>query len=261
MNHGQSPLFPPAYAPWLKARLGRTATENLATCDSCAMVKPEGVTRDPGPFLENLKCCTYFPFVPNFGLGAMYSRPSAALKLRLRTASDKGIMLPQGLFSSPEHQLLIEELGDEGFGRKPELLCPFFDTSSSNCSVWENRPAVCTTYFCKSNRGADGLHFWGEVERYLNHFEWTLANEVLNRIGFTDEQFEMSKAVMTIEEAGQERDYFARAAWGAWYDKQIEFYSETKRVALEISSIDIGHLIDPEFLELEAELLAQLPMT
>ncbi|MES3037079.1 MAG: hypothetical protein V4736_04155 [Bdellovibrionota bacterium] len=213
-------LFPPVYSHWLETRLNGTVTESLATCDNCAMVTPSGLTRDPGPFKNHLKCCTYFPFIPNFGLGAMINAKSAEATLRLRTAQQQGILLPLGLHTTPERQLQIESFGTEGFGKHDELICPFFDKQSFGCSVWQFRPGVCTTYFCKSDRGFEGLDFWGEVESYLNNFEWTLAKEVYFRLGFTEDDFEMCKATMSIEEPGEEREHFLNASWGKWISKK-----------------------------------------
>lgn len=255
----QSFVFPKSYAPWLAARFQKQVRESLATCASCAMVQPQGLTRDPGPFVAHLKCCTYFPFVPNFSLGSMLQENPGVATLRLKVAAKQGLLLPTGLHASSERQQLATDLAPHGFGRKSELLCPFFDTQSLSCSVWSQRPGVCTSYFCKSDRGADGLKFWSDMEDYLNHFEWVLANEVFRRLGLGEDDREMCKAALSIEEAGEERDYFVRAAWSQWFDRQNEFYLEAQRCAQHITPPDLDALLGSAFLAKEDSLRQRLP--
>lgn len=229
--------------------------ETIATCDSCAMVNPKGLTRDPGPFDGTLKCCTYFPFVPNFGLGGMLTDANSGgvpgTKVRIQTAAQKGLLLPLGLFASPEHEQRTKALGTKAFGRKRELLCPFFDTVAQGCSVWRNRPGVCATYFCSSDRGAEGLELWSDVETYLNQFEWTVANEVVWRLGFTEDETQFCEAVMLTEGPGEERDYLVRRAWAEWADKQEEFLIECSRRAAQITPSELSELLGDDLLELE----------
>jgi hypothetical protein len=259
----QTPLFPESYAPWLAHRLPGHVIETLATCDRCAMAPENGarlkITRDPGPFDAKLKCCTYFPFVPNFGLGAMLRTSSgsygAVARTRIATASAAGLLLPQGLFASPEREALAA--GGE-FGRDPQLLCPFFDSFSLGCSVWRNRPGVCTTYFCTSDRGLDGLEFWSHVESYLNHFEWTLANEVLFRLGFTNDDLDLAQHAMLTDEPGPERSYLISRAWMEWSDRREDLLLACADQAALVSSDDLDKLLGDEALELEETLRSQV---
>jgi Fe-S-cluster containining protein len=250
-------LFPELYSAWLSQRLPGSVGETLATCDACAMVKPSGLTRDPGPFKAHLKCCTYFPYVPNFSLGAMLNEKPEVVRVRLQTAEAQGVLLPLGLFASPERQSLLEELGSEGFGKTDELLCPFYDSVGNVCSVWRQRPGVCTTYFCKSDRGASGLEFWSDVESYLNHFEWAMASEVFSRLGFTDDDMEMCKATMICDEL-EEREHFVRAAWGDWIERKEEFFKLCFAQALKITPADVGNLLDDDHLALEESLRSRV---
>jgi Fe-S-cluster containining protein len=242
-----SQLFPEGYRYWLEKRLLGSRSESLATCENCAMVKPSGTTRDKGPFLSHLKCCTYFPFIPNFSLGDIRSD-------KIKRAKSNGILLPIGLFPSQNQQDLVIELGSTGFGRRSELLCPFFDSIQNQCSIWEQRPGVCTSYFCKSEKGKKGLHFWSEVEKYLNHFEWKLSCEVIFQMGFTENEIAYCQGAIDLETAEEERKFFVQAAWGKWQSKKIEFYKQSRAIALSISSDEIGEILDPEFLILESRL-------
>ena len=214
------------------------------------MIEPAGLTRDPGPFKLNLKCCTYFPYLPNFGIGMMLEAyPNS--RVRLEAASQRGLLLPLGLFASPE---LEAEMKASPFGQRSDLLCPFFDSVQMGCSVWTHRPGVCTTYFCKSERGADGLAFWADVESYLNHFEWSLANETLWRIGFTMDDLALCDHAMLTDESGPERDYYVTKAWAEWSDRRLELFAECARRAREITSNELNELLGDEALALEESL-------
>lgn len=254
----ESPLFPDVYSPWLKSRLPGLIEEPLATCSSCAMVKPEGLTRDPGPFDPGLKCCTYFPFIPNFALGALLKEGGEEARLRLRVAMSQGVLLPLGLFASPEREALAKEAGVEGFGRRADLLCPFFDSAASGCSIWRHRPGVCTTYFCKSARGESGFEFWNDVETYLNLFEWTLANEVLWRLGFTEDDLEICEGVMLTDapdaDPGGEREWMVRSAWAEWSGQEESFLLNCYERALQVSPNELTELLGDETIELEKSL-------
>lgn len=251
----QSQVFSEVYSLWLEPRLPGRVIETLATCNNCAMQKPKGLTRDPGPFRGDLKCCTYFPYVPNFGLGAMIAKNSLGLD-RYRAAGEQGILLPVGLFVTPERQADIQENPDD-FGNREDWLCPFYDRVSQGCSVWAQRPGVCTTYFCKSNRGAEGLQFWADTEAYLNHFEWTLAKEVFTRLGGKESQMEICETIMTLEE-GEEREHWIREVWRPWQGKDQEFFVSAWDEAQKVSSGRLNQILDPEFLELEGFLRQQL---
>lgn len=248
-------LFPEFYSLWLSERLPGQVRERLANCGACTMVRPEGLTRDPGPFDPHLKCCTYFPFIPNFSLGALLiADTDGSSRLRMRTAAEQGILLPLGLFASPERERLVKEAGADGFGRRPELLCPFFDSASLGCSIWRHRPGTCATYFCKSERGADGLEFWSDVESYLNQFEWTLANAVLWRLGFTDDDIARCEAVLLTEEPGPERDWLIRSAWAEWHGREDEFFRLCAERARAVTADELPELLGDDVLALEDSL-------
>ena len=257
----QSHLYPPSYSIWLSERLKGTLIETQATCEKCAMVHPEGLTRHPGPFKNELKCCTYFPFVPNFSLGGMILEKDSAIDLRLKIAEAQGLLLPLGLFPTPERTQSMKENRFEGFGQRPELLCPFFNSLTLGCSAWKQRPGVCTTYFCKSDRGAEGLKFWNQVEEYLNHFEWKMAQEVFSQLGFSENEMEMCKAVMSTEEGDEERKYFIQAAWGIWENKKSELFISAFELSQKISAEKIDELLGEEFLAIEKTLRDQVPVS
>lgn len=252
-------LFPTSYSHWLASRLPATLQETLATCQNCAMLKPIGETRDPGPFLSGLKCCTYFPFIPNFSLGQISAT-------QIENVAKIGILLPVGLYPSISRQRLGIQLGKDGFGQKQELLCPFFSSEQDACSIWANRPSVCTTYFCKSDRGRSGLQLWADIEKYLNDFEWTLACETLKRMGVHENTLAFSQSALSEETEDDERSFFVQAAWNSaasFFDiktisDQILFYQKAAMLARQIQATDLDQLLNTETLLLEKKILSLL---
>lgn len=241
-------FFPFSYSPWLAKRLPGSLKETSATCQNCAMVKPTGLTRDKGPFKNHLKCCTYFPYVPNFSLGAINEK-------KVNQSLDRGVLLPVGLFPTAKHQNRVDQLGKKAFGQKEELLCPFFSQQENQCSIWEERPGVCATYFCKSDHAKKGLEFWADVEKYLNHFEWELARAVIFELGMSENEIAYCQGAVSPETEEEERDFFLQAAWGKWLNQKHHFFVETRKVALNFSSTQIENLLGPDFLSLEKKLL------
>src|SRR5262249_15505916 len=153
-------------------------TETVIECSNCLMCDPQKAAPKK-PYSPKLKCCTYFPFLPNFSIGELLASGDAAVRLRWRQAADRGRVTPAGLLESSESKLRSEILGEEAFGRSTELLCPFFNSASENCTIWNNRPGVCVSFHCRSSYGEAGLEFWSRMNRYLNFFEWSLAKAVL----------------------------------------------------------------------------------
>lgn len=227
--------FPKSYMPWLKELLTDSIHETLVNCNDCSMVNPQGETRDPGPFRPDLKCCTYFPFLPNFTLGSM----ECASLNRARS----GIYLPVGLYPPISYLDLSERLGKKGFGQEPKLLCPFFDRAKLGCSIWDFRPGVCTTYFCKSVRGSAGLAHWQDVEEFLNQFEWKMATEVFFRMGMSENELSYCQTAISPDTPVDEFDFVVRAAWGDWFHRQVEFYKNATEIALQMSVDEVKKMM------------------
>lgn len=225
MTH--SYLYPPSYLRWLKDQFTNPPAESSVDCENCSMANPSGLTRDPGPFKANLKCCTYFPFLPNFSLGQLSEE-------QYHRAKPKGLFLPVGLYESVTARRYRESVGAQGFGQDENLLCPFFDQKKNQCGIWNYRPGVCTTYFCKSDRGQEGLNFWAGVEKKLNDFEWKLATETLRVMNFDQNTLAYCQSAVANETDDEERDFFIQAAWGQWVGQEFQFYQEAFRQACQL---------------------------
>ncbi len=117
------------------------------------------------------------------------------------------------------------------FGRARDLLCPYFD--EGRCTVWSFREAVCATYYCKHEQGADGLAFWQAVRQYLAELGEALVTHALLELGFGPEQsLERPAADLTPEELDglplPAAEYGAR--WGRWAGREEDCFREAHRV-------------------------------
>lgn len=252
-----SRLFPESYKPWLDGvfNASRGYPEGLdegdATCSACAMVAPSGRTRDPGPFRPDLKCCTFFPFLANFSIGAIVEERADFLT----SEGGAGFCLPLGLFASPLWSARAERWGPGAFGQSEELLCPYFHRQSRRCGIWEYRSGVCSSYFCKSQFGDLGFGFWNEMQTYLALFEWTLAHEALWRMGFTQDEI---RAMESVRENPRATPAEIENAWLEFGSHKNDFFMECRRKARQVSPEEVLELLGDTGRDIEKNLKRSL---
>lgn len=172
-------LLPQVYQGLLPQKLQDLfIVETRATCDSCAMV--QGRTRTRLTYKENLKCCTFFPFMPNYLIGEWISQ-SAGLESPVLTklASNPEVALPLGFVAPVKFQQVFALRKEGEFGQREDWLCPYFDRVANNCGIWRHRSVVCTTFYCKSTAGSAGQRFWKLLGDYLAYVEQALVEEFL----------------------------------------------------------------------------------
>jgi hypothetical protein len=244
----ETPL-PPLYARWVEGLLGATIPEeHEATCSDCAMCKDD--VPAALQFRPDAKCCTYHPQIVNFQVGliladaspeAAHGRDAVARKLNDRLGAT-----PLGISRSPAYALAYGH-GIDGFGRDLSFLCPYFITDGGRCGIWRYRNSVCSTYFCRTVRGAAGSAFWKEVKALLQAIEMQLSIWCLSELsGFRlelllDEKGEprkLSQAELRgyVDPAsGQLSPYLARQLWGDWYGQENNFY---RACAARVADLD-----------------------
>jgi hypothetical protein len=190
--------------------------ETVATCHDCAMCRPDAVAA-PVSFRPELKCCTYVPDLPNFIVGRILLDDDPASAAGRATVVERiraGICVtPLGLGRPYELQRLYAEIAPSRFGRAPELRCPHYQPDSGDCGIWQNRNAICTTWFCKHSRGALGKRFWMACRDLLLRAEAALASWCQLEMGFERE----------LNEAGRQ------SAWASWSQREEEYYRECAR--------------------------------
>lgn len=232
-------MIPEFYSGWLKPIEFDECWEKRR-CEPCEQASAEIPVEER--FSSETKCCTYFPFLPNFTLGKLVeeAQKDRALQLRTSHALMKGRATPLGLFTALEYEADREARGEKAFGRAIELLCPFFNRTQGLCSIWIHRPGVCASYICRSTHGNRGQELKKSLEEYLNLFEWTLVHETLWRLGYTQDD------VRLMESVRKDTVWRPERAWGEYWGREEEFFLKAFRTAREVTPDEIEELMGEE---------------
>ena len=254
-------VLPPLYARWMDALLGESVPhETRATCDDCAMCAPEG-SAEPGTlyFSPRVKCCTYIPRLPNFLVGrALEDRDFAfsAGRATLERRIDGGVgVTPLGLETAAAYDLLYRH-GTTGFGRAESMRCPhYLEEEGGRCGIWRHRNAICTTWFCKYERGATGLTFWERLRDLLMAVERDLAAWCVLECGLDADAIAVlfafrrkpeDRELLSLADLDGKADpKAARKLWGAWLGREREFYRECAERVEPLAWKDVLRICGP----------------
>jgi hypothetical protein len=185
--HQTATALPPLQNAWLATLTGirDPAPEPKATCRDCVMCAGEQVSGSKVLFVPSVKCCSYLPNVPNF-LAGRALHGSGGHSIQARIAGRSGVT-PLGLgLTSTDVTRLID--AHPRFGRSAEVLCPHFEAETQGCGIWQDRNAVCSTWFCQHERGALSQRFWHAVRDLLIAAEERLAHRFLTVGGLPESQ-------------------------------------------------------------------------
>lgn len=162
--------------------LNTDVTETKATCHNCLRSRDQ---RFAYTYKPHLKCCTFYPFLPNFAVGGILEKELKGAKEIRDKIKRREFTLPLGAFPTLKYQYEFFHKKEKDFGNREDLLCPYFDQDESNCGIWEFRGVVCSTFFCRSDRGEAGLKYWKNLSDYLSYVEMALAEECLVQLDFS----------------------------------------------------------------------------
>ncbi|WP_434388580.1 hypothetical protein [Melittangium boletus] len=233
--------------------------ETKATCDSCAMCPSsasgtvesvDGVSR---LFRPDTKCCTYYPRLPNFLVGALLSddRPELAegrRRMEEKLASRVAVT-PQWVKASARYNLLYRN-SRQFFGRALSMRCPYYEEVQGGCTIWPYREAVCSTFFCKYVAGADGRKFWMTLKTYLTLTEIQLSRYALlqllpDYILTGKDKPELGMDSPTMEELEDKpmaaKDY--ATLWGSWAGREADFYRATYQLVRGLTPERVQELL------------------
>lgn len=242
--------------------------EPLATCANCAMTLENQITkcktRKPEiSYQANLKCCTYFPFMPNYLVGAILESEDTAESIRQEIQSrikKRVYALPIGIVPPIPHQVEFNHRKKNDFGNRADWLCPYYSLSENNCGIWRFRGAVCSTFFCKTIGGKKGQLYWTKLSDYLTYVEAALMEEVLVQLDFSPRQIsENLQYLNRFDATAAEKKLhclpleLAKELWNGYFDQQDWFYRRSFEIVSSLSRKEFKEAMGEQGRALERE--------
>ncbi|MCI0443376.1 hypothetical protein L0244_10875 [bacterium] len=230
--------------------------EEMATCSDCAMChKPGTPAMIPGIqyFKPDIKCCTYYPKLPNYLVGGILSDPDPFLEEGRRRVRERikcrVAVSPQALYFPKRYRLMHKHGMPQSFGRSSTMICPYYVKEGGLCSIWKFRDAACSTYFCKTIAGNEGQKFWKVVRGYLLNVEGNLCWYPLYKMNWdmeaTWEYFsDLESGTLQPEDLDEAPppDEIYQKIWGDWVGREEEFYRESYRMVCELTRDELDRI-------------------
>lgn len=240
--------------------MGLDVTEKSATCDNCVRARDK---RFSYTYKPDLKCCTFHPYLPNYAVGALLEMPDPTVgvqEIRRKIENDE-FTLPMGILAPYDYQFKFLTKEESDFGNRSDLLCPYFDGAQNRCSIWQYRGTVCTSFYCRSDHGQNGLKFWAVMSDYLSYVEMALAEECLVQLDFSprdlsDQLQYLNKKDFDTSEVTQKNIDRAimKKLWNG-YENPIEFYKKCFAIVQKLDRNQFKEIIGDQGLELEKEVI------
>jgi hypothetical protein len=271
--------MPDFYQLFLSSEFNITVPEETATtCSDCAMWSagdenfPNRIT-----FSKESKCCTHYPNLPNYLVGALLDDENPAQEtgksrllneLKRRTGT-----LPHGLFRPRKFDFLIRHSPDS-FGRSTTLICPFYERKRGFCTVWSYRNSMCGTWFCKYVDGEDGRLFWLTLRQFLLYAEESLSRYAMMKAEWPTESIlytQSRETPLSAEEMDEKpmRTGVYEKLWQKYAGREEEWYRESYRILqaitpdefLSIIGVNGRILMDNVFTKLKVVSSNRIPRT
>jgi hypothetical protein len=212
-------LLPFPHAGWLESILGaKVPEEQTSTCNSCPMIAPDplGAPRFPG----ELKCCTFVPDLPSFQVGALLADADPRMDFGRERVLER---IRAGLAVSPlgvgKSRTYLNLYGQGGFAASRALRCPYY--RDGGCGIWLHRETICSTWFCKHDRGARGFAFWQAASFSLKAVELVVAVRIAIELGIDEEALTNNPLADVHREAAPE--YYA-SLWAGWAGRETAYF-------------------------------------
>jgi hypothetical protein len=201
--------------------------ETKADCNNCNMLQPK---RSEGKcYSPNTKCCTFWPYLPNYLVGAILTEnlPGKKQIQQYIMQNQQAVVLPIGITAPIKYQVQFNNRKKDDFGRRQDLLCPYYDKGS--CKIWEFRGSVCATWFCQSSFGEEGKEFWKIFLDYLSAVEMSLAQDCLVMTGYSPRITRYNLEYINRKEATESemnglQDWTLELLWQDFFKEQESFY-------------------------------------
>lgn len=243
--------FPSLYHSFFPAFFDKSIpTEVFSNCNSCSMVcssKEKIPTLAMKPFNEKTKCCTYFPRIPNYLVGAILNDDNSTLlngQIRIKNIIEKKIsVIPRGIFGPKIYEQVYPEAKKNGFGQSEALLCPYYEKEAGSCSIWKYRNSACSTYFCKYTASNKGKEFWLIAEQYLRYVEDCLTDYTLLELNFYDTIVHGITSEITSEDIEGKPPINYEKIWNGLNIKEENFYIESYNIVQKLTTEKFNQIL------------------
>ena len=240
---------------WLDTLTGisNPRSEQRSTCADCVMCADRGPSRVR--FSPDVKCCSYVPHLANFLAGRSLAGPgrgSVLERVRRRAGTSP---LGLGLALDDLHRMLDHR---SAFGQDDVVRCPHFVPQTQGCGIWGSRNTVCSTWFCRHDRGAVGQGFWHAVRDLLLAIEERVADLCLTEGGLPTGQVEAVlehratvRAVVGRANAGEPVDALAweesddvhARLWDEWEGREEDWFARCAAIVDDLTDADLVGLV------------------
>ncbi len=180
-------------------------------------------------YSPSTKCCTFWPFLPNYLLGAILieNLPAKSQIQQFIAGIEPAVVLPVGMAAPFSYQIKFNDRQPKDFGNREDLLCPFYE--KGNCQIWQHRGSVCSTWFCFSSFGSQGKAYWNTLLDYLSIVEMSLAQECLAMTGFSPKIISYNLDLINQKASAQNgqvpvQDWAYQLMWQDFWDEKESFY-------------------------------------
>jgi len=212
----------PEDAQWLKM-----PQERRATCLDCPKVAD-------GSHHKDTRCCTYFPELVNYLLGFALQDDKSRPLIEAQIA--KGHILPTGQQIHPgQYHKAVQSYADDLFGELPSQVCPFLNAETIECGIYPYRNSVCSTFFCESDHGDAGNHFWEKTQDLVAYVEIALSQAAMQSLGIDVRNYVLtldkwaSSISSSFDPDGGWSLELRKKVWGDWFGREAEFLIATSQ--------------------------------
>ncbi|HNW97903.1 MAG TPA: hypothetical protein PKK00_05780 [Bacteroidales bacterium] len=230
--------------------------EKFANCQDCPMICESRADFEKDlskPFAPDTKCCTFFPKLPNYMVGAVLSDTTPEMeegrKRLLQKIKEKKGVLPHGIYPTKKYSLLYEHGRKLGFGKSINLQCPYYLQGEYNCSLWKYREAICATWFCKSLTAHAGISFWNRMTAIMKHIQESVILHVFDKLELRDTMPFGDNSNISYEDMDDlsmhknEYSFY----WQQWEGKEDAFYKKSFELFNELTLQEFSSVNGPQF--------------
>lgn len=221
--------------------------ERLADCANC-----HNCLSNQLPLFDT-KCCTYYPVIPNYMIGAILLDTNPYLdegRRRLLAIIEKGHgVTPLGIIPTFKHDKVYKAYHQplktiKSTAIANELRCPFYN--KGNCTIWSHRTELCSTYFCFSSGGVQGQQFWNQFQELFTSIEHGLSVFALNEMNYPVKDFPaeaFSPETLKLDnEKGELNEKVYSKIWQEWKGEEVDFFKKCYEATQGLSAVEVEKL-------------------